>query len=156
MSERTFRASDLWDPGEVVSGIATDRQVLALHQVIKREVLQYDAEAPIDPESPESSPPLLVAEERESVPQHQQSSPSPSQHPCFHSRVGEDVLSRGRGRGATAPAPPAPVRYRGYVLPRKHSPWCFLRSGRSLIHIDPGGAGITRLNDMVSLSGVPV
>ena len=67
--ERSFGAADLWDPGEVVSGIATDRQVLALHQVIKREVLQYDAEAPIDPESPESSPPLLVAEERESVPQ---------------------------------------------------------------------------------------
>ena len=54
--ERSFRASDLWDPGEVASGIAPDRPVVALYRVIKREVNQYDDEVPIDPESPESSP----------------------------------------------------------------------------------------------------
>ena len=49
--ERSFRAADLWDPGEVVSGIAAAAQVLSLHRVIKREVEQYDAEAPIDSDS---------------------------------------------------------------------------------------------------------
>ena len=50
-NERSFGAADLWDPGEEVSGIPAAAPVLSLHRIIKREVEQYDAEAPIDPES---------------------------------------------------------------------------------------------------------